>query len=92
MAVFQRTHYILVNPITGKKYKPNPNRVWAYIPESMNKLIKEKRVLFPEDISKRPMLKRFKKEPPAIYFADCFPCQVRRVCLTTIVNQFSQKG
>ena len=46
----------------GKRYKPNPNRVWAYIPESMNKLIKENRVVFPKDISKRPMLKRFKAE------------------------------
>ncbi len=54
--------YELVDPRTGKKYQPNPNRVWAYIPESMNKLIEEKRVLFPEDINRRPMLKRFKSE------------------------------
>ena len=54
--------YELVDPKTGKRYKPNSNRVWAYIPESMDKLIKENRVVFPEDNSKRPMLKRFKAE------------------------------
>ncbi len=55
-------YYELVDPDTGKIYSANPNRVWAYIPESMDKLIAEKRVLFPEDVSRRPMLKRFKSE------------------------------
>ncbi len=54
--------YPLVNPKTGKVYEPNPNRVWAYIPESMNKLIQENRILFPEDTARRPMVKRFKSE------------------------------
>lgn len=54
--------YDLVDPKTGNTYPFNPNRVWAYIPESMNKLIEEGRIFFPEDISKRPMLKRFKDE------------------------------
>lgn len=52
--------YDLVNPKTGKSYPFNPNRVWAYIPSSMKKLIDENRVYFPEDASRRPMLKRFK--------------------------------
>ncbi|MBI2464477.1 site-specific DNA-methyltransferase [Candidatus Peregrinibacteria bacterium] len=52
--------YDLVNPKTGKSYPCNPNRVWAYIPSSMEKLIKEDSIYFPEDISKRPMMKRFK--------------------------------
>ncbi|MBT8960985.1 hypothetical protein BTI21_09370, partial [Lactobacillus delbrueckii subsp. bulgaricus] len=38
------------------------NRVWSYIPESMNQLIKENRIVFPEDTSKRPMRKRFASE------------------------------
>ncbi len=60
----QRPHqyYDLVDPLTGKIYPANPNRVWAYIPESMNKLIRENRVIFPESETKRPMLKRFKNE------------------------------
>jgi adenine-specific DNA-methyltransferase len=54
--------YDLVNPKTGKVYSFNSNRVWGYIPSSMQKLIDEDRIYFPEDTSKRPMIKRFKKE------------------------------
>ena len=68
--------YELVNPKTGKRYQPNRNRVWSYIPESMNKLIAEERILFPSDINRRPMLKRFKQEmksdanPVSTWLAD----------------------
>ncbi len=54
--------YDLKDPKTGRSYPHNPNRVWAYIPESMNKLIQEGRIIFPKDPSKRPMLKRFQNE------------------------------
>jgi len=68
--------YDLVDPKTGKIYKPNPNRVWSYIPESMQKLIEEGRILFPSDSKRRPMLKRFKSElrsesnPTSTWLAD----------------------
>lgn len=55
-------YYDLVDPKTGRVYKPNYNRVWSYIPESMAKLIAENRIVFPEDTSKRPMKKRFASE------------------------------
>ncbi len=54
--------YDLTDPKTGNKFPFNPNRVWAYIPESMNKLISEGRIIFPSDTTKRPMLKRFQEE------------------------------
>ncbi len=54
--------YDLIDPKTGIVYPYNPNRVWAFIPESMGKLISEGRVIFPEDNSKRPMQKRFQYE------------------------------
>lgn len=54
--------YNLVNPKTGKVYRPNPSRVWSYIPESMNALIAENRIVFPESTQKRPMKKRFLSE------------------------------
>lgn len=54
--------YDLVDPKTGKIYPYNPNRVWAFIPESMNKMIAEGRIVFPDDTSKRPMQKRFQYE------------------------------
>ncbi len=55
-------YYDLVDPKTGKIYKPSYNRVWSYIPESMEALIADNRVVFPEDTSKRPMKKRFASE------------------------------
>jgi adenine-specific DNA-methyltransferase len=54
--------YDLIDPETGKAYPANPNRVWAYIPETMSTLLKEKRVIFPADPGRKPMLKRFKNE------------------------------
>jgi adenine-specific DNA-methyltransferase len=54
--------YDLIDPATGNSFPCNPNRVWAYIPDSMNKLIAENRILFPDDINRRPMLKRFQNE------------------------------
>ncbi len=55
-------YYDLIDPKTGKVYKPNYNRVWSYIPESMAELIADDRIVFPEDTSKRPMKKRFASE------------------------------
>ena len=54
--------YDLEDPKTGNHYSFNPNRVWAYIPKSMDKMVEEGRVVFPKDTSKRPMQKRFMKE------------------------------
>ncbi|MCF6175411.1 MAG: site-specific DNA-methyltransferase [Victivallaceae bacterium] len=54
--------YELIDPKTGNSYPYNPNRVWAYIPESMKKLLDENRIVFPTDVSKRPMMKRFQNE------------------------------
>lgn len=55
-------YYPIENPLTGKSYPANPNRVWSYIKSSMDKLIAEGRIIFPEDDSKRPLLKRFQNE------------------------------
>lgn len=54
--------YPLVDPKTNRKFQPNPNRVWAYIPSSMQKLLDENRIFFPDNTSLRPMMKRFKSE------------------------------
>lgn len=54
--------YDLVDPKTGKVYHPNYNRVWSYTPDSMQKLINENRIVFPEDTNQRPMKKRFANE------------------------------
>jgi len=54
--------YDLIDPKTGNVFPPNPNRVWAWIPETMNKLIKDGRIIFPNDLSKKPQFKRYKKD------------------------------
>jgi adenine-specific DNA-methyltransferase len=55
-------YYNLVDPKSGKVYPPDPNRVWAYFPETMQQKIEEGLIIFPEDTSQRPKLKRFKKD------------------------------
>ena len=54
--------YDLIDPKAGKAYKANPDRVWGYIKESMDKLLRDNKVVFPTDTTKRPMLKRFRSE------------------------------
>lgn len=55
-------YFDLVDPKTKKVYHPNFNRVWSYSPDSMQTLINENRVVFPEDTTQRPMKKRFANE------------------------------
>lgn len=59
--------YDLTDPKTGNVFPYNPNRVWAYAPDSMERLIKEGKILFPADTNKRPMLKRFQNELKSNY-------------------------
>lgn len=59
--------YDLIDPKTNNVFNYNPNRVWAYIPESMNKLIAEDKIYFPQDTSKRPMIKRFQNELESLF-------------------------
>lgn len=54
--------YDLINPKTGIVYPFNPNRVWSYIPESMDRLISENSIYFPDTVENRPMKKRYKSE------------------------------
>ena len=53
--------YDLKDPKTGKVYPANPNRVWAFIRESMAIEISSGKIVFPDDPSKRPMVKRYKR-------------------------------
>ncbi len=51
--------YSITDPATGNEYPANPNRVWAFAPESMNKLITEGKVIFDPNGKNRPALKKF---------------------------------
>lgn len=55
-------HYPLVDPETGISYAPNPNRGWSKSRDTMEVLIKEKRILFPKNPNGRPREKKFLRD------------------------------
>lgn len=56
--------YELEHPITKNTYLPPEGRVWAYYPPTMEKKIKENKVLFPDDFPNRKMtVPRLKSYP-----------------------------
>jgi adenine-specific DNA-methyltransferase len=52
-------HYDIVNPETGDRYPPLASRGWAYGPETMTRLIADRRIIWPSSLDGRPRLKRF---------------------------------
>ncbi len=54
-------HYDLINPETGINYG-KPKLGWRYDRETMNRLIQEKRILWPESSAGRPRKKTFLNE------------------------------
>ena len=54
--------YEIIDPITNIKYPANPNRVWAFSPQRMDKLIKEGKILFDPKNKTKPYLKKFWSE------------------------------
>jgi adenine-specific DNA-methyltransferase len=55
-------HYNVVNPKTGLEYPPSPTRGWSCAPTTMEKLIAEDRVLWPQKPDGRPRFKKFLEE------------------------------
>jgi adenine-specific DNA-methyltransferase len=51
--------YTIIDPRTGNEYPANPNRVWAFAPESMKKLIAEDKIIFDPKGKNKPYLKKF---------------------------------
>ncbi|CEN56467.1 site-specific DNA-methyltransferase [Candidatus Methylopumilus turicensis] len=54
--------YDLVDPATNIRYPANPNRVWAFAPTSMAKLLEEGKIIFHPEGKTRPGLKKFFNE------------------------------
>ena len=48
-------YYEIVNPRTGKKYPPNPDRVWRFSPETMDQVIADQLLIWPDDYPDRRM-------------------------------------
>lgn len=59
--------YNIVDPITEKVYKANPNRVWRFEKERMLKEIFDGKVLFPKKDGGVPQYKRFAKDLKSNY-------------------------
>lgn len=55
-------HYDLVNPETGVVYPPSPTRGWSCAPNTMERLIEEKRIIWPPKPGGRPRNKKFLEE------------------------------
>ncbi len=51
--------YTIIDPKTGIEYKANEKRVWAFAPDSMQKLLDEEKILFHPEGKTRPYLKKF---------------------------------
>jgi site-specific DNA-methyltransferase (adenine-specific)/adenine-specific DNA-methyltransferase len=41
--------YVITNPRTGKQYEPNPERVWRFYPETMQHVIADDLVIWPDE-------------------------------------------
>jgi adenine-specific DNA-methyltransferase len=54
--------YPITDPSTGIKYEANPNRVWAYERERMNRIILDGKVIWPKDGRGTPQYKRHLSE------------------------------
>lgn len=52
--------YSITNPKTGRVYKPNPERVWRFYPETMQEVIKNELIIWPDDVSGRMERPRYK--------------------------------
>lgn len=55
-------YYPILDPATGFEYWPKESRVWSYIPESMQRLIEDNRIIFPSKRAQQPRIKRFLHE------------------------------
>lgn len=51
-------YYEITDPETGKIYNANPNRVWVYERERMQRMIEQKKVIFPKSTNGTPQYKR----------------------------------
>jgi adenine-specific DNA-methyltransferase len=54
--------YEITDPLSGKTYPANPNRIWSKSRDVVLKMIEEKRILFPSNGVGRPREKKFLKD------------------------------
>jgi adenine-specific DNA-methyltransferase len=52
--------YSIKNPRTGKVYEPNPDRVWRFWPETMQKVIEDNLIIWPDEVGGKMERPRYK--------------------------------
>ncbi len=52
--------YVIKNPRTGKEYPPNPERVWRFFPETMQKIIETDLIIWPDEQTGNMQRPRYK--------------------------------
>lgn len=52
--------YSITNPKTGKVYKPNPERVWRFYPDTMRKVIESGLIIWPDEQDSNMQRPRYK--------------------------------
>jgi len=52
--------YPLTNPKTGRVYQPNPERVWRFFPDTMQKIIESDLIIWPDDSDGKMQRPRYK--------------------------------
>ncbi len=52
--------YSITNPRTGKVYPPNPERVWRFFPDTMQKVIEADLIIWPDEVGGNMTRPRFK--------------------------------
>lgn len=55
-------HFTIADPETGRKYNPSPETGWRFEPATVERLIKERRMIFPKNPKSKPRIKRYLKE------------------------------
>ncbi|WP_442508333.1 site-specific DNA-methyltransferase [Novipirellula sp. SH528] len=52
--------YPITNPRTGKVFQPNPSRVWRFYPETMEKVIEDDLIIWPDEVEGNQQRPRYK--------------------------------
>lgn len=55
-------HYAIVNPKTGLQYNPSPENGWRFSKSTIERLLKEDRILWPKNPASKPRFKRYLNE------------------------------
>ncbi len=55
-------HYTITNPKTGLNYEPSPENGWRFQKSKFEKLLQEKRILWPKNPHSKPRFKRYLNE------------------------------